>query len=306
MSLLKFNPLLFSARTGEEAGNVNKRYVDFIVDAVSNSLNNINNFLDGLYPFINNLIKESSTVDRKELVTSTKWSTNAPLQFALKNKAIIQWVPGATTTASIGYGAVWTVAATQAHPNSTTTNLLTSLNRATFATTTTSGNAAGIRTSVSKLLTGENGFGGFYYFSRFGFVAIHADMQFMNGVTESAVLLAANPSTLNNTICIGKDQADTTLQIILKGTGDVHKINLGISPVANDVFTVEFFSPPTERIVYYKVVRENNKSIVAEGSYTGASLPVASTPMLIHSEIRTNAVAAVTFALQSIYTETDL
>jgi hypothetical protein len=296
----KFNWFSFKPRDKKESDTINSRYIDYLADRVSDLFSEIFGYLSTID------VRESFSVDRRDLVTSSKWNTNVPVQFALRSKNIIQWVPGATTTASIAYGAVWTVAATQAHPNPATTNLLSSLNRATFATTTTSGNASGIRTSVSKLLCGENGFGGFYYFSRFGFVGIHADMQFMNGVSASTVLLAADPSTLNNTICIGKDQADTNLHIILKGTGDATKIDLGVVPTANDVYTVEFFCPNTEAVVYYKVVKENDKSIVAEGSYTGVSVPVASTPLLIHSEIRTNAAVACTLALQSIYTETDL
>ena len=228
------------------------------------------------------------------------------LQPALFGNNISMWLPGASTTASIAFGNTWTVGATQAHPNPTSTNMLTSMKRATYTTSTTSGGASGVRASAVAFWRGNAaGLGGFFFFARFGVVTFQSAMQIWVGLSASTSLLAGEPSAQNNTVCIGKDTGDANWQLIFRGTSAT-KIDLGLAVAANQIFDVMFFAKPNGSDITARVVQLDSPNVLIDNVVYSTNLPANTTFMTPHAECRTNAASAVSIALNRIYVESDI
>ncbi len=229
------------------------------------------------------------------------------LQPALFGNSISLWLPGTGTTAAINFGASWTVSATQAHPAIASTNLMSAMRRATYTTSTTSGNAAGIRSGVPITLRGNAaGMGGWFYFSRFGVVTLQSAMQIWNGLSASNALLAGEPSAQANTVCVGKDTGDTNWQLIFRDGSAATKVDLGVAVAANDILDFTMFAPPNGSNVTCRVVRVNDGTVLANNTVHTANLPTSTSVLYAHAETRTNAAAACAIGLSRIYVETDL
>ena len=227
-------------------------------------------------------------------------------QAALFGNNVTMWLPGTGTTAAIAFGVSWTVAATQAHPAITNASLIAQMKRATYATSTTSGNAAGIRSSAVITWRGNAaGLGGFFFFARFGFVGVQPAAQYWIGLSGITTLLAGEPSAQNDTVCIGKDTGDTNLQLIFRDNTAATKVDLGVAPANNDVYDVMFFCPPNGSNITARVVRLNDGTVYANNTVHTANLPRNTIMLAAHAEGRTNAAAAVTIALNRIYVESD-
>lgn len=231
------------------------------------------------------------------------------LQPALFGNNVVLWLPGTGTTASIAFGKSWTVGATQAHPALATTNLLTSMSRATFTTSTTSGNASGVRMSASQFWRGNAaGLGGFFFFARFGVVTFQSAMQIWCGLSATTGILAGEPSAQNNTVCIGKDTADVNWQLMFRSASAVTKVDLGLAVAANQVLDVMFFAPPNGANITARVVDITSPAspvVLADNTVHTANLPVSTAFLVAHAESRTNAASAVAIALNRIYVESD-
>lgn len=231
------------------------------------------------------------------------------LQPALFGNNTVVWLPGTGTTAAISWGKSWTVGATQAHPGLATTNLLTSMSRATFTTSTTSGNAAGVRMSAAQFWRGNAaGLGGFFFFARIGVVTFQSAMQIWCGLSATTGLLAGEPSAQANTVCIGKDTADANWQLIFRDATTATKVDLGLAVAANQVLDVMFFCPPNSSQITARVVNITSPAspvVLADNTVHTANLPVSTAFLLAHAECRTNAASAVAIALNRIYVESD-
>lgn len=227
---------------------------------------------------------------------------------AMLGSTIIRWRPGTGTTASINDGVSWTVAATQAHPAQAATNLHTQMVRATYATSATAGNAAGVRMSAARFWRGNAArLGGFFYFSRFGFTTVRSDMQFWNGLSAQTGLLAGEPSAQNDTVCIGKDSTDANLQLIFRDNAGSNKVDLGVAPAADMVIDVMLFAPPNASEIIARVVRQDGSgpAVLVNNVAYATALPRANQFLLAHHEVRTTAAAAVTVSLADITVASD-
>lgn len=228
------------------------------------------------------------------------------LQPALFGNNVIMWLPGTGTTAAISFGGAWTVGATQAHPAITTTNMLTQMKRATYTTSTTSGNASGVRASAVSCWRGNAaGLGGFFFFARFGVVTFQSAMEIWCGLSAATGLLAGAPSAQNNTVCIGKDTGDTNWQLIFRDGSTATKVNLGLAVAANQVLDVMFFCPPNGSNITARVRRLDVDTVLADNTVHTANLPTSASLLVPHAECRTNAASAVAIALNRIYLESD-
>lgn len=229
------------------------------------------------------------------------------LQPAFFANNIVMWLPGTGTTASIAFGQSWTVAATQAHPTIATTNLLTSMKRATYTTSTTIGNAAGIRASAVGFWRGNaTGLGGFFFFARVGVVTFQSAMQIWCGLSASTGLLGGEPSAQNNTVCIGKDSTDTNWQLIFRDGSTTTKVDLGLAVAANQVLDVMFFAPPNGSNITARVRRLDVDNVLADNTVHTANIPTSTALLLPHAECRTTTANAVAIALNRIYIESDI
>lgn len=228
------------------------------------------------------------------------------LQPALFGNNVMMWLPGTGTTAAISFGGAWTVGATQAHPTIATTNMLTQMKRATYTTSTTIGNAAGVRASAASCWRGNAaGLGGFFFFARLGVVTFQSAMQIWVGLSAVTGLIAGEPSAQNNTVCIGKDSTDTNWQLMFRDGATTTKVDLGLAVAANQVLDVMFFAPPNGSNITARVRRLDVDTVLADNTVHTANLPTATSLLVPHAECRTTTANAVAIALNRIYLESD-
>ncbi len=230
-----------------------------------------------------------------------------PLQPAFFGNSVIMWLPGTGTTASINFGVSWTISTTQSHPTITNTNLLSSMKRAVFTTNSSSNVTSGIRASARTHWRGNaDKFGGFFFFARIGFVTPRSDMRIMVGLSGVTTALGGEPSAQNNTVCFGKDSTDTNLQLMFRNGSTTTKVDLGIAPVAGEVFDIIFYCAPNSNSIFSRIVRRNDDYVFSDNAEHTLTLPVNTIMLVPHAEIRTSSANTIAMAIMQIYIESDL
>lgn len=105
------------------------------------------------------------------------------------------------------------------------------------------------------------------------------------------------PSSINHTIYMGWDAADTNCQIIYRATGSATKIDLGASfpvptVVASKIYSIRFWSPYNQTsVVNYEVIEEISGA-TASGTFTHPTAQTAS----FHPQAYVSAGGTSTFA----------
>lgn len=259
-------------------------------------------------PTINKIkLYSQNKAGRMLLIQKGPAGLDMPLQPAFFGNSVIMWLPGTGTTASINFGVSWTISTTQSHPTISTTNLLSSMKRAVFTTNGATNNTSGIRSSAPTHWIGNaDKLGGFFFFARIGFVTVQSSMRIMVGLSALATALGGEPSAQNNTVCLGKDSTDTNLQLIFRNASTVTKIDLGIAPVANEVFDVMFFCSPNSNSIISRIVRRNDEYVFSDNVEHTLNIPVNTTMLRAHAEIRSASANAIAMAVMQIYIESDL
>lgn len=234
------------------------------------------------------------------------------LQPALFGNSVSLWLPGTGTTVAINFGTAWTArnsgtGAAQAHPARASTNAMTSLQRATFGTGTTATGSSGIQTTGTIVWRGNAaGLGGFFFHSRFGIETYETALQVMVGLSALNAALTGDPSAQNNSILMCKDAADTTWQIVTRGTAPT-KTNTGITCAAGDIFDFFIFAAPNGSSVAVQILNAVTGESLYESTNITTNLPTSTTFMYAHAQIRsTVGTTAKLLALNRIYVETDL
>jgi hypothetical protein len=204
--------------------------------------------------------------------------------------------PGSGTGVN-NFGLTHTVGATASHPTPAITTLAESLYRTRFATSTTAGNAAGIRAAVNTIWRGNAaGRGGFYCHFRFcsGNISLAGGQKFV-GLTSSTAALGGEPSALANCLGVGKDIADTNWQFMRRtGTGTVQKVSLGVAIANNQTFDLILFCAPNGSSIFVRVVQHNYDgtfNVLLDTSYT-TDIPAADTLLGHMLQVRNGATAA--------------
>ncbi len=187
------------------------------------------------------------------------------LQSALStnNIAYLRPTGNGTTVSSIGINN--TITGTATARNVAATSLFTSLRRVGFVSSTTTGSSAGTRHGAQQYFrsNGNALVGGYHAVFTFGVSQYQAGMAIAVGMHNgNATFSNADPSTFPNVLLLGKDPADTNMQILHNdGTGNCTKINLGANfpaTTANtDVYQLTLYTPPNGTRVSWKVVRLN-------------------------------------------------
>ena len=234
------------------------------------------------------------------------------LQPAFFNNRVMIISPNTTTTVSaIGLSA--TTAATLSHPALATTSLAASIYRTRCQTSTTAGNAAGIRHSVATMLRGNaTALGGFYFHARVcsGNIALAGGEAFI-GLSSSVTALAGAPSALADCVGLVKDVADTSWQFVRRtGTGTAQKVALTtpLTYAANQTIDIIIYSRPNGTGLGCVVRSFNNAGVPTTHLDTEyiTDIPAVGTLLAGRFDIRNGATAAAAdFDLVRMYAESD-
>ena len=231
-------------------------------------------------------------------------------QPALFGNRVMVVAPG-TGTGVTSFGIGVTTAATLSHPALATTNLATSIYRTRCQTSTTAGNAAGIRHAAATMLRGNaTARGGFFNHFRFcsGALTLTGCQQFV-GLSSSTAALAGEPSTLTDALGIVKDSADTRFFFVRRtGSGTVQRVDLGQTWGANLTYDLILYSVPGGNDVGVVVRSFNNDGTAATllDAVYNDNLPAATTFLGARFDVRNGAVAAAADGdLVRIYSESD-
>jgi hypothetical protein len=111
-----------------------------------------------------------------------------------------------------------------------------------------------------------------------------------NASAAGALATTTDPSAWLNTIGVGKDAADTTLQVMYNaGAGTATKVNTSITPNANDVYRVTIYILSTGTTSYVTLERITKGTITTFNSSNTAKIPAAGTAMYPHVYCNTGA-----------------
>jgi len=234
-------------------------------------------------------------------------------QPALFNSTTYMWLAGTGTTLAINWGVSFTArnngtAAAQATPVKASTSAITSMNRATFGTGSTTTGASGIQSTDTVAWMGNaSGLGGFFFFARFALEVINGTYRFFVGLSANNATMAADSSTWNNTIGFGKDVGDSTLQFIMRNNGTVTtKKNTAITPNASDIYDLYIFSRPNSSQIEFELRNAVTNAVLSTNTEI-SNLPLNTTFMYMQSHIQAQTVGtAKLLALNRMYLESNL
>lgn len=188
------------------------------------------------------------------------------------------------------------------------TNAMTSLSRTTFGTGTTATGASGVQTNSQVAWRGNAAnLGGFFFCTRFGIETLASDMRAFVGLSANNATMAADPSTWNNTIGIGKDSADSTWQLIERNGSTVTKTNSTCTVTAGQILDFSLFAPPNGSTVKARLVDAVTGTVYVDDVTLSTTLPVNTT--FLYMQVHTQSVTGLTakvFALNHMYLEQDL
>lgn len=235
------------------------------------------------------------------------------LQPGIHGNSILFISPTTGTTAPLCVGGTITTAATMSFQfTAGSTNRWTSTSRKRFQTSTTAGNASGMRTAYVQWFRGSAvGFGGFFFRAQLGAqLNINGGQKFV-GLCASTGALAGDPSALLNMCGMGYDAADSNTgnwQFMRNdGAGAATRVDLGANAARGTTqgWDLIMFMAPNSAELFVKIVNLNTGVTVLDTSYT-TDLPAANTGMAFKAEVRNGAVAAAdNLEVAKVYIESD-
>lgn len=210
------------------------------------------------------------------------------VQPALFGNNVVMWLAGTGSIAAINFGASFTQrsGANHTHPALSGANAVTQMKR--MSMSANNNNSAGLTTSAPVAWRGNAAkMGGFFFFTRFALEAYAATERLLIGLDDNNTALSEDPSTRLNTVCIGKDTADLTLQLIcVDAVGGVTKINTGITPDPAQILDVVFFCRPNDDKIYARVVDPVNGIVYVNNIPLTEHLPSNSQFLYFQSQIQ--------------------
>lgn len=195
------------------------------------------------------------------------------------------------------------------------TNMLTSVNRIGFMTSTTAGTLAGVRTGALMWMRGTaNGIGGFHLQTTFGIPdtsTTSTKRMFIGLYGTVAAPTNVEPTSLFNTLGVGKISSSTNLCIISNtssGTGTAVDLGSGFpaTGAVNAVYLFTLFSPAGGSFVGWRIDRLDTGT-TQSGTITSTSAMPANNTMLCYTAWCTNngLTNATGFDFSQLYLETD-
>lgn len=229
---------------------------------------------------------------------------DTPVQPALFGNGVTMFLPNHGSTAPLSLGNQWNGSGTLSHPTQSSGSQVNRMNRARYTSAATIGSIAGPRTARSCVMRES----GFFLFARFAFTTILSDMLTLIGLSSEINGLPGDPSTASaNSLGIGKDSADTNLQIISRtASGTATKVSTGYAPAAGDVLDLYMFCPPGGSDVYFRLVNQTSGAVIVDDVQVTATLPASTTGLYPRAELRTAQAAAVAIDIGRIYVEQDI
>jgi hypothetical protein len=241
---------------------------------------------------------------------------DSSLQPALHgNNAFIVGVASGTTAPTV-FGGTLTTAATMSMPALASTSLWASMQRKRFATSTTAGNASGMRTAYTQWWRGNAaGRGGFFFRAQFGqSSAISGEQKFI-GLCASTGALAGEPSALVNMIGVGCDSTDPTSgnYFLMRNdaTGAATKVDLGASAARNTNagYDLAIFCRPhdgtTAGDITVRMTNLNTGAVILDDVTYTTDLPDPATFLAMKAECRNSATFQVAIEVAKLYVESD-
>ena len=193
-----------------------------------------------------------------------------------------------------------------------TTNLVTSMRRLAFVSSSIAGSSAGTRHAINQFWRGSSvtdPTGGFLYVARFNIDTTAASMRWFVGFTDSTSVIAnVNPSTLLNILGFGIDSGQTTVRFFNNdGAGAATATDLGASfPATNIsvVYEARILCATNGTVIRYSLERLDAPFSFVEGSVS-ADIPantVAMNPQIWVNNGPTAAAVAINIVSQFVET----
>jgi hypothetical protein len=233
-------------------------------------------------------------------------------QPALFNSTTYMWLAGTGTTLAINWGTSFTARnngtnAAQAHPIRNNLSAINSMNRATFSTGTTTTGASGVQASATNAWRGSSaGLGGFFFFSRFAVEARSGTHRLFVGLSANNATLNAQPSTLNDTLGIGLDSADTNLQFMIRNTSVTTRIDTTIAVDTTTIYDFYMYCEPNGSTIYFEL-RNAVTNAVLKNSQETSNLPANTAFFYMQAHIQSvTGTTAKLLALNRMYLESNL
>ena len=235
------------------------------------------------------------------------------LQVGLHGNSAIMIAPASGTAAPTIWGGTLTTAATMSlQYTAGSSNRWSSTQRKRFQTSTTAGNASGMRLAYTHCHRGNAaGFGGFFFRAQLGMqINLNGGQKFV-GLCASTGALGGDPSALVNMCGMGYDAGDASSgnwQFMRNdGSGTATKVDLGTGAARNttDGYDLIMFIPPNGSDLYVRITNLNTGTVVLDTSYN-TDLPAVNIGLCFKGEVRNGAVAAAdNLEIAKVYIETD-
>lgn len=235
------------------------------------------------------------------------------MQVGLHGNSVVLISPSSGTSAPSIVGGTLTTAATMSLQFTAGSSARwASTARKRFQTSTTAGNASGMRTAYTQWFRGNAaGFGGFFFRAQFGAqINLNGGQKFV-GLCASTGALGGDPSALTNMCGMGYDAGDASSgnwQFMRNdGSGTATKVDLGANAArgTTEGWDLIMFMAPNSSELFVRIVNLSTSTTVLDTSYT-TDLPAVNTGMAFKAEVRNGAVAAAdNLEVAKVYIETD-
>lgn len=242
------------------------------------------------------------------------------IQPALFNNAVFMVAPGtgsgtfnATTSQTVFGGSVSSIAGTVANQTLAATNMQTAMKRVQYLTAATANTGGGIRSTDPLVLRGSvANTGGFFAFFRFSQATnVLGKQAFIGLYGATTTMTASGPGDMFNMIGIGYGASDavaTGWRLFMNdGSGTATAVNLTGAPRdTTTVLDLTLWAPSNGSSITARVYNQSTQSVVLDNVTYTTDLPVNTTPLYAHVQVRTTAATAHSIDLARIYIESDI
>jgi hypothetical protein len=184
------------------------------------------------------------------------------------------------------------------------------MNRANFTTTIAVASSGIQSTATVAWLGNAAGLGGFLFFARFGLEAMPGgSYNVLVGLSTLNGNLAAETSTLVNTIALGKDTGDGTWYVMTRNaTTGSNKINTGITITLGQILDLYIHtSPNSSSVRFYIKDGSTGADLYTSPTPITTNLPANSIFLYAHAQLRSTVTGNTKIlALNTMYIECDL
>lgn len=201
---------------------------------------------------------------------------------------VAEWAPADGTTAGQVLGWVLTSSGTVSHPAIATTNLQTQMRRTRFTSAASTNSTAGLRTDMPVCWRGNAaGLGGFAFSARFSLSTnMNGSRAFIGLSTQSASVVASEPSGIANTIGVGFDSGDSSSgqwYVIRKDATTNAKVAISAAPRnTSDVYDVSILCATNGSEIIVRLTNLTTGS--SEQLVISSILPTSASLLHAHAE----------------------